>query len=806
MQSSGSSSVTSNSAVPTVNLANAGGGLGVTSVRSVHGSFSGIHHHHVHHNGPAASVTAGHRNGGSGNGAVVPPQALTITSMHKWSLEQLESHVNLLRENNQPISQSIALLLADARRKEEKRHAKRLANRKSACTSRARKKALIEEITKDNARLRRQALILSYLPDPVLAITADGVITFCSMQVERVLRHNISDLLGANIEELIVPNSRDAIRRLIRDLVTAEQRAVSFAEGRESGSSGGDGIENGGGNGRGGNGESEGSSGREDGRNDSGVSSSAVVISEHSSEQSFPLLEVKVRAGQSSEAVGAGEDVSDSSGDPPSKNNNGKTKMNGAAPTELSSLTHKNSSFGPESSMEEEKTSAGDAPPAKRTRFEAGTTTAKSDIQSPTNSGKTNSTESDESTSSDNKNCRKVNVNLPRNFHMKSSKDPPETVRFSHKDDVMGASVTANNADARLSSLMHYPDKDPVKKGTDSPNGNTKAAPSIRRKHVSAPRGKSNEEKQEEQSSSSAESSLTPSKDKKNPKSRSGNSSEDSGYRESNESPEESNEYAEDSSSSSASFDHFKKRGGRSRPLAPACNVCLIRDDLTTIWCELTSSIRTRSLTDMDNEMNAVPPNAPSEAVAATAQSKGTPQKNGSNNGSSTTNDSTEATMIEVEEKELLLCFRPLEEGEKVGEELRFNRNSTDNKTTDGSEEVSSSSNPKVTGTSTQSSLSNCDGAGKGGSSSNNDVTSFSENLTLTVVAAAKTTHQAGKNRPPKKRMFVGELIDNDQSNKKSCGSDEHQVQEKSNLNGTAPDEKSVVESLMLMSNHKDLR
>lgn len=201
--------------------------------------------------------------------------------------------------------------------------------------------------------------------------------------------------------------------------------------------------------------------------------------------------------------------------------------------------------------------------------------------------------------------------------------------------------------------------------------------------------------------------------------------------------------------------------------------------------------------------MNVVPPKAPSEAVAAAAQSKGTPQKNGSNNGSSTTNDSIEATMIEVEEKELLLCFRPLEEGAKVGEELRFNRNATE---TDGSEEVSSSSNPKVTGTSTQSSSSNCDGTGKEGSSLNNDLTSFSENHTNTALAPAKTAYQAGKNRPPKKRMFVGEFVDKEQSNKKSRGSDQEQVQGKSNLNGTAPDEKSVVESLMLMSNHKDVR
>ena len=91
----------------------------------------------------------------------------------------------MLRETNQPIPQPVALMLADARRKEEKRTAKRVANRKSACTSRARKKALVEEMTKTNARLRRQALILSLLPDLVIAITTEGEITFCSAQVSK---------------------------------------------------------------------------------------------------------------------------------------------------------------------------------------------------------------------------------------------------------------------------------------------------------------------------------------------------------------------------------------------------------------------------------------------------------------------------------------------------------------------------------------------------------------------------------------------------------------------------------------------
>jgi hypothetical protein len=94
-----------------------------------------------------------------------------------------EAQVALMQENKQSIPQPIVMLLQDARRKEDKRTAKRVANRKSACTSRARKKALVEEMTKTNARLRRQAMILALLPDLVIAITVDGEITFCSAQV-----------------------------------------------------------------------------------------------------------------------------------------------------------------------------------------------------------------------------------------------------------------------------------------------------------------------------------------------------------------------------------------------------------------------------------------------------------------------------------------------------------------------------------------------------------------------------------------------------------------------------------------------
>ena len=51
---------------------------------------------------------------------------------------------------------------------------------------------LTEQLSSDNDKLRRQALILSYLPDPVVMISIDGKIKFCNMQLARVLRHKIT--------------------------------------------------------------------------------------------------------------------------------------------------------------------------------------------------------------------------------------------------------------------------------------------------------------------------------------------------------------------------------------------------------------------------------------------------------------------------------------------------------------------------------------------------------------------------------------------------------------------------------------
>ena len=130
-----------------------------------------------------------------------------------------DQHITLLQQMNQPVPHSVAILRAEAERKMKKKNDKRVANRKSASNSRARKKALVEEMTKTNARLKKQAMILALLPDLVMTTTTDGEITFCSAQAERILQYKTDDLVGAKLYNLLVPSSRHALKSLIEELV-----------------------------------------------------------------------------------------------------------------------------------------------------------------------------------------------------------------------------------------------------------------------------------------------------------------------------------------------------------------------------------------------------------------------------------------------------------------------------------------------------------------------------------------------------------------------------------------------------------
>jgi hypothetical protein len=590
---------------------------------------------------------------------------------------------------NQPVPQYLALLLAEARRKHKKKNSKRLANRKSASTSRARKKALVEEMTRTNARLKRQALILSLIPDLVVAISSDGEITFCSAQAEKVLHHKTDDLIGAKLSSLLVPASREALSTLVKGLASAEKNKASgngmkprLAEKRDSSSD---------------RAESKVAVAK---RNRNSNGSAAIV-----SELSFPLSVVEVDSKQSARPSTETNAEQNDSSDTSMSNSNGKAQM--------SSLT--NGARSPLMSSGDEKAAGRGGSRGSTERSTSGKRLPNSDDSS--------------SLSSDAKNMSKANENLDRNVRwhnqrMMGSSESSEN--YGPKDDVNGASVTANNATARLSSLIHVPAYS-------------------KRKEDKTSRYESNGDQ-----SSSDESLLAGVEEKKKAGE---NASDDSGYRESNDSREESSSFGSDTSNSNGECFSLivfafivlscptltacllANTGQQKKPLAPACRMCLIRQDLTTIWCEVTSSIGTR-LVEVES------PDFPSASKSG-APSEDTP------------------VAVKEEVMELLLCIRPIRDGEKkVDESLRFVA-------------------PK--------SVEQADAEGLVSSSS------VDPNMPGSSSGSGSLSNQDQPKRPPKKRPHQTPVEEAAQQKKKKQKTD--------GTNTSSCDtEKSVVESLMLMN------
>jgi len=486
-------------------------------------------------------------------------------------------------ESNQPIPQAVHHLLTDARRKEDKRNAKRVANRKSACTSRARKKALVEEMTRTNERLKRQVLILSLLPDLVISITVDGEITFCSDQVERVLHHQVNDLCGANIDDIILPASRDALHRLIQNLTAAAEQAEAFSGGGCS--------------------DHEGSGG--------GGFEAAAIISEGSSGSlvTFPLSEVNVKNYNRQLQLENQNRVSDSS-------DMSHHKVSTVTRSISVSMSGTQSSFGNHSHG---YLSLHDAP---------------------------NSTAGDRKSSDDDSDLK---PSARGNSDDKESSAPA----LSEKSGVNATDrcdATSNRGDDSCSSLSADNGKEQQKSGQKNCDS---SAENVSPKNFE---------------SSSASSELSDEKRNKN-------GSEDSGYRESAESENSES----DGSNSNGSFSlYFKQRllaflflfscncylltlielALKSRPLAPTCNICLIRADLSTIWCEVTSSIHTTSSLDD----RSITPSAYGSSCKSFKEKKETD-----------CSKDQDAEAQGSSRKELLLCLRPIRDGtEKVSEELRF--------------------------------------------------------------------------------------------------------------------------------------
>lgn len=651
---------------------------------------------------PPQTSSSNAKNGLYAAAAAAANNPILLAQMQNWKLDQLEAHVSLLRDANQPVPQPISLLLAEARRREDKRTAKRVANRKSACTSRARKKALVEEMTRTNAKLRRQAMILALLPDLVIAIKIDGEITFCSAQVERVLRHKIDDMVGANILQILLPSSRDSLFKLVERLLAAAEEQVALDDNHKNDQGI---VDEGGGSANSGNSGS--------GRNGCG----GVAIVSESSEQGFPTV-VKVK--NRTNTTGAGEDVSDSNG----------MKSPNRSPSPPDELATSGSVSSTNNGANKDSNSSGS---------EESSTSAVAKQLNQANEA--------------------LDSNVRRHNAMLSTKESSRVNKLAHKDDVTGASVTANNAGARLSSLQ-------VNTALELHNDTS--------------------------SSTSSDSLLAGVEDKRNKARAEGrtlaageDASDDSGYRESGES-DPSREDSETSTSETSNAGST----ARPRPLAPTCNITLIRDDLTTILCEVTSSIRTRSSTDdsCDGSQFLGGSLSPAEK-AATNNTKEKTSVAGSDNtvqGGSNTGDM----------KELLLCLRPIRDGdETTGEDLSFIMNKSVGRLFKNDEDGKETKNENVLSPMNKAklkckTLKEC--ADEGG--------------TAELKSGVNKMKQS-KCRPMKKRLHTastsnGVVLSSSSSSEEVVNNKSKRV--KPTPGGRAIDaEKSVVESLMLMSSHR---
>jgi hypothetical protein len=188
--------------------------------------------------------------------------------------------------------------------------------------------------------------------------------------------------------------------------------------------------------------------------------------------------------------------------------------------------------------------------------------------------------------------------------------------------------------------------------------------------------------------------------------------------------------------------------------------MCLIRKDLSTVWCEVTSSIRTRTSDEEEGE----------ETTPSLQPSGSNFDGNGTKQG----------------QLELLLCLRPIREGDKkVDESLRFvplpTANSSLLRKAFGEAFVSTSSGDY-----------------------NHDENGDSDRTSIEILpnnqAAAAACGPENAKRPPKKRALAVDMeamsTDHDPTPRKRAKPDD------SGQGDRASDdtEKSVVESLMLMN------
>jgi len=235
----------------------------------------------------------------------------------------------------------------------------------------------------------------------------------------------------------------------------------------------------------------------------------------------------------------------------------------------------------------------------------------------------------------------------------------------------------------------------------------------------------------------------------------------------------------------------------RPRPLAPTCNVTLIRDDLTTILCEVTSSIRTRSLSDENCDSNLL------SATGQLCSGEKVPNasvnsKDKNNNFIAGSDNTVQGGAGTGDLKELLLCLRPIRDGdETIGEDFRFVKTKSTGLLSKKTKEKDDISATKfMTDDKDVATMIN-----KNAGVTKDALEHSATEATLFDIKAKINKMKQHKSRPVKKRPLSStsaELLGGEHGNKKIRTS-------KLNAGGVMviDTEKSVAESLMLMSSHR---
>lgn len=106
---------------------------------------------------------------------------------------------------------------------EDKKLAKRAANRVSAHQSRKRKKMFVEDLKDENAELRRKEQILQSIPDLIIVFDSSGRMPFVSHSVTRFMNYTSEELENTSFWDCLTQDSARLVKSAFLDALAVKR-------------------------------------------------------------------------------------------------------------------------------------------------------------------------------------------------------------------------------------------------------------------------------------------------------------------------------------------------------------------------------------------------------------------------------------------------------------------------------------------------------------------------------------------------------------------------------------------------------